>query len=379
MKPLDVKANSLTISAALVNEPGAAFAIQSAELDAPRPNEILVRVGAVGICHTDLVTAQGHTSAPFPFVLGHEGAGDVVAVGSAVVKVRPGDRVVMTLRSCGDCPSCQCGQPSYCHAKAGLNYSGVRPDGSHTIHSNGKPVSASYFGQSSFATHAIAYERNVVKLPDELPFSVAAPLGCGVQTGAGAVFRSLDCRRGASLVVAGGGAVGLSAVLAARVRGCAPIIVIEPAPGRRRLALEFGAAHTIDPAQEPDLAAALRRILPAGLDYAIDTSGRTAVIEALVAALAPLGRLGVLGLPPDLSDTISIKVMGLLGGGLTIRGIVEGDSDPDVFIPELINLYQKGQFPFDAMIKAYPFARINEAVSDQSAGLCVKPVLLMEA
>jgi aryl-alcohol dehydrogenase len=375
----DASTNALETLAALVGGPGAAFVIRPAELDAPRPDEVLVRVAAVGICHTDLVTAQGHSSAPFPIVLGHEGAGDVVAVGSAVSKVRPGDRVVMTLRSCGDCPSCQCGQPSYCHAKAELNYSGARPDGSHTTRVDGKPVSASYFGQSSFATHALAYERNVVQLPDDLPFWVAAPLGCGVQTGAGAVFRSLDCRCGASLVVAGGGAVGLSAVLAARIRGCAPIIVIEPDPGRRRLALEFGAAHTVDPAQEPDLTTALRRILHAGVDYAIDTSGRPAVIEALAAAMAPRGKLGVLGLPPDLSDMIHISVMGLLGGGLTIRGIVEGDSDPDLFIPELINLYQTGRFAFDAMIKTYPFARINKAVSDQSAGLCVKPVLLMEA
>jgi aryl-alcohol dehydrogenase len=285
----------------------------------------------------------------------------------------------MTLRSCGDCPSCRCGQPSYCHAKAALNYSGARPDGSHTTRSDGKPISASYFGQSSFATHALAYERNVVKLPDGLPYWIAAPLGCGVQTGAGAIFRSLDCRPGASLVVAGAGAVGLSAVMAGRIRGCAPIIVIEPDPGRRRLALEFGAAHAIDPTGEPDLAAALRRILQAGPDYALDTSGRTSVIEALVAAMAPLGKLGVLGLPPDLSDTIRVGVTTIMSGGLTIRGIVEGDSDPDVFIPELICLHQSGQFPFDAMIKAYPFARINEAVADQLAGLCVKPVLLMEA
>ena len=244
---------------------------------------------------------------------------------------------------------------------------------------DGKPVSASYFGQSSFATYALAYESNVVKLPGDLPFWVAAPLGCGVQTGAGAVFRSLDCRRGASLVVSGGGTVGLSAVLAARVRGCAPIVVVEPEPERRRLALEFGAAHTIDPATEPDLAAALRAILPTGPDYAIDTSGLPSVIEALVAAMAPLGKLGVLGLPRDLTDTIRVGVTTILSGGLTIRGIVEGDSDPDVFIPELIGLHQSGQFPFDAMIKTYPFERINEAISDQSAGRCVKPVLLVEA
>ena len=372
----EAKFGPTPISAALVPRPGAAFSIQSAELDAPRPDEILVRVVACGICHTDLVTAHGNTSAPFPIVLGHEGAGEVVAVGAAVSKVRPGDRVVMTLRSCGDCPSCRIDQPSYCHDKAQLNYGGARPDGSHTVRQNGEPVSASYFGQSSFATHALAYERNVVRLPDDLPFWVAAPLGCGVQTGAGAVLRSLDCRPGASLVVAGGGAVGLSAVLAAVVRGCAPIVVIEPDGGRRRLALEFGAAHTIDPAQAPDLGAALHAILPDGPDFAIDTSGRPSVVETLLAALAPRGKLGVLGLPPDLRDTIRAGMMTLLGGGLTIRGIVEGDSDPDVFIPELIGLYQDGRFPFDAMIKTYPFERINEAIADQTAGLCVKPVLL---
>src|SRR6185369_7291021 len=201
------------------------------ELDSPRDDEILVRVAAAGICHTDLVYRDAGLIA-HPAVLGHEGAGVVEATGKAVRKVSPGDRVAITFRSCGSCPRCSAGHPAYCFHMPQLNYAGARPDGSRALRRDREPVGSNFFGQSAFATHVLAYERNTVRLPVDLPWAIAATLGCGVQTGAGAVLRALACAQGASILIAGAGPVGLSAVMAATIRQCSPIVVIEPLESR---------------------------------------------------------------------------------------------------------------------------------------------------
>jgi len=366
----------MIIQAAVVYDGRRPFELQNVELDVPRPDEVLVRIVASGICHTDLVTSE-RASPDLPMVLGHEGAGVVARTGSAVTKVQAGDHVVLTILSCGCCEPCQHDQPAYCRSKAALNFSGTRKDGTRTLKSGDKPIAGSFFGQSSFATYALAYERNLVKIPKTFPLVLAAPLGCGIQTGAGAVLRSLDCRPGTSIMVAGAGTVGLAAVLAARYRGCLPIVVVEPHANRRALALKLGATHAIDPSGPQPLAAAISNALPGGADYVIDTSGLPDVIHGLVDALAPLGKLGVIGLPPNQSDKIGIGIMTLLSNGLTVRGIVEGDTDPDEFIPELITLFEAGHLPYDTLIQRYPFADINRAIADQNDGRCVKAVLLM--
>jgi aryl-alcohol dehydrogenase len=364
------------IEVALLPTPGAPFEVRRATLDAPREDEILVRIRAAGICHTDLVMGGGRGGLSFPVVLGHEGAGVVEAVGARVTKVAPGDHVVMTINSCGECPSCRANLPPYCYRRGPLNGAGRRPDGSPTIFIDEAAVGGSFFGQSSFASFAISYERNTVKIPREFPFHLAAPLGCGVQTGAGAVLRSLDCRPGSSVIVAGGGAVGLSAVLAARARGCRQVLVVEPLEHRRGLAARLGATACFAPG--PGLSDAVRTLCPDGVDYAIDTSGLPRVLEDLLGLLAPRGALGVIGLSPEDRDRIAVPITPIRGQGLTIRGIVEGDSDPDVFIPELIALHRQGELAFDAMVKTYAFKDINQAVSDHLQGGCVKPVLLFE-
>src|SRR5271154_5104474 len=237
----------MQITAAVVREPGADFAIETVELEDPRPDEIRVRIAAVGVCHTDLVARDGFMPFSMPAVLGHEGAGVVDTVGSAVTRFAPGDRVAITFRSCGTCDRCKSGDPAYCFTMPALNYIGMRPDGSKAIRQGDAAVSSNFFGQSSFATYALAYERNVLKLPGDIPFEIAAPLGCGVQTGAGGVMLALAATKGSSILVLGGGAVGLSAVMGAVIQGCAPIIVVEPHAARRALALELGATHAIDP------------------------------------------------------------------------------------------------------------------------------------
>lgn len=366
---------SIRAMAAVARVPSGPFAIEPVELEEPRPDEVIVRIAGVGLCHTDLVFAAHMRIMQPPAIFGHEGAGIVERIGANVTKVAPGDHVVLTFNSCGHCPTCDHEEPAYCHSFGILNNSGRRADGSTGVTAGGEPVSAHFFSQSSFATHALANERNVVRIDRDVPLELMGPLGCGVQTGAGAVLNSLRCRAGSALVIAGAGAVGLSAVLGAVVAGCGTIIVTEPRSERRALALELGATHAVDPTSE-DLAQAVRRIVPAGLDYGFDTSGIPGVITQLADCLAPHAKLGLVGLTPGLDETLGVQINKIIAMGLTIVGIIEGDAQPDAFIPEMVALYRQGRFPFDKLISTYPLDQINQAIADQHAGKCVKPVML---
>jgi aryl-alcohol dehydrogenase len=301
----------------------------------------------------------------------------VEAVGSAVTKVAAGDRVALTFRSCGQCERCKSGDPAYCYTMPMLNYIGMRPDGSKALRQGETAVSSNFFGQSSFATHALTYERNVVTLPADMPFELAAPLGCGVQTGAGGAMLALACPAGSSLLVTGGGAVGLSAVMGAAIQGCGTIIVVEPHDSRRALATELGATYVIDPVASPDLAAAVRAILPHGVDFAFDTTGRPEILTAIMAALAPKGALGVVGIPPP-GAAMPGDLGTVLTFGQTVRGIIEGDSDPDAFLPQLMDHWRAGRLPLEKLVRTFPFAQINEAIDAQHRGDCVKVVLTLD-
>jgi aryl-alcohol dehydrogenase len=366
----------MQVQAAVAVGAGQPFEIRTLELDDPRDDEVLVRIVGVGVCHTDIVFKEAQMIPP-PAVLGHEGSGIVEEVGAAVTGFKPGDRVAITFRSCGACPRCHSGDPAYCQTMPMLNYAGMRTDGSKALHDHDGDVAGNFFGQSSFATHALTYERNLVKVPDDLPLELVGPLGCGVQTGAGGVMRSLACEAGSSLLITGGGPVGLSAVMGGKIQGCSTIILVEPHAARRALALEFGATHVIDPAATPDIAAAVRAVLPGSVDYAFDTTGLPALHNAILASLAPKGVVGLVGiaapatpLPGDINTVMTF--------GFTIKGIIEGDSEPATFLPELMALHRAGKLPFERMIKTFPFSQINEAIAAQHHGDCVKVVLLME-
>ena len=367
----------MEILAAVSRAPKQPFSIETLRLDELRDDEVRVRIAGVGLCHTDLVGAAGALPLKLPAVFGHEGAGIVEAVGKAITKVRVGDRVALSFRSCGECSQCQAQEPAYCRDAALLNYRGRRVDGTPTLSDATGPLSASFFSQSSFATHALVYERNLVRIPDAMPLDISGTLGCGVQTGAGAVMRSLACRAGSSLLVLGGGAVGLSAVLGAVVQGCGQIVVVEPHAARRELALQLGATQAIDPAAG-DLAAALKGERKGGFDYALDTTGLPTVIEAAASSLATHAAFGFVAIPrPEhFAEKLPLTMAQLMLRGHTFKGILEGDSDPDTFIPQLCELYQAGRFPFDRLVQRYPLAEINRAVADQHAGVCVKAVLI---
>ncbi len=370
----------MKIQAAVAVGAGLPFQIKTIDLDDPRDDEILVRIVGVGVCHTDLVFRDAGVLTA-PAVLGHEGSGIVEKVGAAVTKVAAGDRVAITFRSCGACPRCHSGDAAYCHTMPMLNYIGMRPDGSKTLHDGGAPVAGNFFGQSSFASHALTYERNVVKVPIDLPLELMGPLGCGIQTGAGGIMRSLACEAGSSVLIIGGGPVGLSAVMGAKIQNCATVILVEPMATRRALALQLGATVVIDPATQTDLAAAVRAILPIGVDYAFDyafdTTGVPAVQAAVMNALAPKGVFGIVGITaPDVALPGFVNTV--MTFGHTVKGIIEGDSDPDEFLPQLMDHYRRGELPFDRLIKTYPFDQINEAIAAQHRGECVKVVLVME-
>jgi aryl-alcohol dehydrogenase len=372
----------MEILAAVARGPEAPFSLEPVTLDAPRDDEILVKIAGVGLCHTDL-TARAGQIMPIktPAVLGHEGSGNVVAVGSAVQKFKVADRVVMSFRSCGHCRNCSAHHPAYCESMPMLNYVGTRVDGTTAIHArdisagNEEAVSSNFFGQSSFATYALTYERNLVAVPQQIPLELVGPLGCGIQTGAGGVLNVLRPVAGSTLLVTGGGSVGLSAVMAAVVAGCARIIVIEPVGKRRELALSLGATDAIDPGNA-NLTEEVRKIVPAGVDHYFDSTGHPAVVGNGLSVLGLRGSAALVGVPPQVDSAVQIPLMQLMGLGHSIHGVVEGDSDPEAFIVKLMQLYLDGRFPFDRLIATYPLRDINRAVADHKAGLCVKAVLI---
>jgi aryl-alcohol dehydrogenase len=363
----------MEIKAAVIFETSGEFRIERLELCDPNDDEVLVRIVGVGICHTDLVARDGHLPIPPPpSVFGHEGAGVVEKVGARVTKVKPGDHVVLAWDCCGACPSCKAGNDPYCVNFFLHNFHGARPDGSSTLRKGDQVIHGSFFCQSSFADFALANERNVVKVQDDVPLEILAPMGCGVMTGAGAVMNSFQCRPGSSIAVFGVGPVGMSAVLGAVVCGCTTIIAVDINPRRLEAAKELGATHTVN-AAEVDPVKAILEITGGGAEFSLECVGNPKVLRQAVDVLPRLGVCGLLGVVPPGTE-VSLD-MDLIMNGRTVKGIIEGDAVPDLFIPKLIELYRQGRFPIDRMITFYPFDEINQAVEDMEKGRVIKPVL----
>lgn len=363
-------------TAAVLNQPNGPYDIEELEVAEPQAGEIRVAIKAVGICHTDLVIGSGAMGLQFPAVLGHEGAGIVESVGEGVTKVAPGDKVLLTFNSCGECPTCHKDEPAYCDNFMAANMLAVRADGSSRLSRDGEKVADNFFGQSSFASFAIANERNILKVDDDADLAVLAPLGCGIQTGAGGVLRSLEAKAGETLVVLGAGAVGLSAIMGGKIAGCSTIIAVEPQEDRRAMATQLGATHTLD--GQGDVATAVREILPRGADMIIDSSGFMPVVEQSVNMIANRGRIGLIAVPGSLDAQLPLPVVQWVTQGGTARGIVEGDSLPDEFLPELIGYYNDGKLPLEKFSKTYPLAEINQAIEDAHSGKAIKAVLLVD-
>ncbi|BFG81004.1 NAD(P)-dependent alcohol dehydrogenase [Paraburkholderia terrae] len=369
----------MEIKAAVVNEKSGAFSIETVTLDEPRPDEVLVRIVGSGVCHTDLVVRDQYVPIPLPAVLGHEGAGVIEAVGRDVAHFRKGDRVVLSYHSCGHCPSCEEGAPAYCDHLMPNNFSGRRLDGSASVKKNGTDISANFFQQSSFATHALATSRNVVKVPDSVSLDLLplyGPFGCGIQTGAGAVLNTLNPRAGTSIVVFGAGSVGLSAVMAARLAGCTTIVAVDLNPSRLDLALKLGATHAINTKADNPVEFVKSVTRGRGADYSLETTALPQVLRQAVECLHARGICGSIGLPPAGTE-VTLDMLSILFGR-TLRGIIEGDSVPGIFIGRLIELHQQGRFPVEKIMTHYRFDEINKAVAETEEGHAIKAVLHME-
>ncbi len=365
---------TIAATAAILRTRGGPYAVEPVALAEPGPGQVLVRVRACGICFTDVGVQHYEQGTPLPQVLGHEGAGEVLALGPGVTELAVGDAVVLSYASCGQCGNCSHDHPQYCSNFMGLNYAGMLSDGRVPMHQGETPIYGGFFGQSAFATHAIAYVRNTVKVP-ALDWHVLAPFGCGMQTGAGTAYNTLDVQPGHSFAVLGAGSVGLAALMAAVDRGCHTVIAVDKVPERLALARELGATHTILAGEGP-LMEALRGIIATGVDRIVDTTGASPVIRAGLEALASRGELAMLAVTKPGTE-ITFNPNTLLGGR-SLKGAVEGDADPQAFIPWLVSRHQAGRFPHDRLVRTYPLAAINQAMADMAAGLVVKPVLLMD-
>ena len=365
------------VLAAVVREKKAPFLFEELDMEVqPRANEVLVRIIATGICQTDVHIRNQEYQVPLPVVLGHEGAGIVEQVGDGVVTVQPGDHVTLSYQACGSCPSCRTGHYPYCYYGYEANFGGARLDGTNALsreNSSGKEVvHGHFFGQSSFATYALATEQNVVKVPKDVPLELLGPLGCGLQTGAGAVLNSLKVQAGSSIVILGTGTVGMAAIMAARIAGAGSIIAVDVSPQRLQLASELGATHTVN-GKEGDTAQRIKEITITGADYVLEITGLPQMLKMGVNVLAPLGTAALIGGAP--AGTEAPIDMASLLGGRTLRGIAQGDSIPQIFIPKLIDYYKSGQFPFDRLVRYYDFKDINLAIEDMVSTKVIKPIL----
>ena len=360
--------------AAVAPRPGARFLFEDVDIDGPRQDETLIRIVACGICHTDLAARDGMFGMEFPAVFGHEGAGIVEAVGAEVVRVRPGDKVVISFASCGKCSSCAAGHPAHCTAFDELNFGSTRSDGSSTIHdTRGAAVGCCFFGQSSFAYHALVYERSLVPVDavDNDELALFAPLGCGVQAGAGTVLNELKPRPGESFAVFGAGTVGLSALMAAHMAGAAPIAAVDVVASRLKLAGELGATHVIN-ALEQEISPRLRELV-GPVDHAVETTGVSRVIDQAIKSLCPFGKMSTLGVSHEESHQRVTPQRP--GPNQRVFYSIAGDSNPQEFIPYMIRCYREGKFPFDKLIRQYSAPEINRAVKDSQEGHTVKAVL----
>ena len=355
-----------------VNEP---FSLEEVDLAAPKDDEILVKIVACGVCHTDEAAKTQAIPVPLPAVLGHEGSGIVQAVGKNVREFQPGDRVGISFGFCGQCRNCRSAHQHACENFNAINFGGVMPDGTTRLSKDGKSI-ATFFGQSSFAQYAVVNAASAVKVPcDDIDLRLIAPLGCGIQTGAGAVLNRLRPEFGSSIAVFGCGTVGMSAIMAAKIAGCEKIIAVGGNATSLELAKELGATHAINRKEEKDIVGRIHEITDGGCDYAIDTSGNADFVKKMLASVGFMGKGVILGATGDVTFNIQQELM---GDFKSLLGVIEGDAIPKLFIPKLLAYYKQGRFPIDKLIKFYPFEKINEALAESHSGKCIKAVVRME-
>ena len=363
-------------TAAVSREGSPAPTLETLELESPRAGEVLVRIVATGICHTDVRVHAGlGPGTPRPVVLGHEGAGIIEQVGEDVTTLEVGDHVVLSGNSCGVCPSCRHNAPIHCAEMMPRNFGGLRMDGTSALSQSGTRIYGQFFGQSSFSQFAIAGERSAVKVTKDVPLEILGPLGCGVITGSGAVINSFKMGAGDSLAVFGTGGVGLSAIMAARLIGASRIVAVDVLPARLQMAKELGATDVVN-ASDGDVSWRIRDLIPGGVNFALNTTNFPDVYTQALECLAVRGTAGFVTAP---RGEWKPQMFPMLAGSRKLQGIVGGDAAPQFFIPMLIEYYRQGRLPFDRLIRFYKFEDIATAFQDMQSGETIKPVLRIGA
>jgi aryl-alcohol dehydrogenase len=361
---------------AVVNGPGQDFLFEEVEVDGPRADEVMVRILASGICHTDLSLRDQLPAEMFPRVFGHEGAGVVEEVGADVAGIEVGDHVVLSLASCRTCEKCTSGRAGYCDQTMMLNYMGFRMDGSTSYSRSTGPVYGHFLGQSSLSRHAVVHGSSVIVVDKDLDLSKVAAFGCGFQTGAGAILNVAQPGPGDSVVVYGVGAVGLAAVAAAKASGVETVVAVDLMPSRLEAAESLGAIG-VDPVALGDVSVVdkVKELTGGGASYGVETTAVPEVVKQAAQSLGVQGMLVVLGLDMTKPE-FPVDAVDILQNGKIIRGSIEGDSDPLEMVPRMLSMLAEGSLPLDQFVTTYPFTEIDTAIADVLAGKVVKPVLV---
>ena len=363
--------------AAILFEVGQRLDIREVDVAKPRAGEVLVRMAVGGICHSDLHVMTGHLSAPIPSILGHEGAGTVVEVGSGVTSVRPGDNVIPLWRlSCGECEYCTAARPALCAVGLKIRSTGRLLDGSSRFSLNGSEIKH-FLGVSTFSEYTVILEKALVKVPKDIPLQQAALLGCAVITGIGAVTNAARVKPGSQVAVFGSGGVGLNVIQGAALAGAEKIIAVDLLDNKLEMARQFGATHTVN-ASACDPVEQVRSLTEQkGVDYAFEVIGLPKTVRQAFDSLAKRGETIVLGVTP-LETEVSIPIMPLIFEEKVIKGSVYGSSRPRIDIPKLMNLYRAGKLKLDELVtRTYSFDQINEAYAALERGEVARTVVLM--
>lgn len=365
----------MRIKSAVLNGLHEPYTIEELELSDIRDDEVLVKIVASGICHSDSVVQEGYSEYPLPIVLGHEGSGIVEEVGNNVDNFEKGDHVAISFGYCGHCENCLSGLPASCENWDYINFHGIRDDDTpYLTKEDGTPVTR-FFGQSSFSTHSIVSPESLTKVDKSIDLRLLGPLGCGFMTGSGTVLNALQPEPGSTMAVFGTGAVGLAAMMAAKISGCTKVIAIDIHDNRLEIAKDLGATHTIN-SKETDLNKAIFDLTDGkGVDYGIDTTGVNEVVRSSIEVLAVEGKVAPVGAAKNMeintSSDFSMQNRDLVGARM-------GKAIPQKSINQMIEFYKNGDFSFDKLMKFYKFKEINEAADASHSGEVIKPIIVID-
>lgn len=366
----------MKVTGAILHELNTPFEIVELDLEGPRQGEVLVRMKAAGVCHSDLSRTKGIVpNGGLPIVLGHEGAGIVEEVGEGVTHLKPGDRVVMNWRpSCGKCKYCLRDRPALCPNV--VVYRGRMTDGSFRMFYKGTPVY--YFTScSTFCTHVTVGQESCVKIADDISLATAALVGCGVTTGVGAVLKTAEVPEGSSVAIWGAGGVGLNVVQGAALAKADPIIVVDVKESKLEMAQQFGATHVIN-ALEQDPVEAIKKMTGGGADYTFEVIGRASTTAQAYAALGPGGTCVVVGIAGP-TESVPVHIQTLPIGEHALIGSFFGSANPPVDIVHWLDLYKQGQLKLDELVsRTYPLEEINKAMEVMEAGDVARGVIVFD-